>query len=235
MKVVISQPMYFPWVGILEQVRLCDVFIHYDDVQFVRGFFNRVQIKREHGNIWLTVPLRNLHRGQLINEAIIDDSSDWRSNHRNLLRTAYRNAPHCNEMLSLVDQVFSKRINSLADLSCESVNALSNYYGLMNNKSVLTSSSLKIFGKSSQRLLDICAEHHATSYITGHGAQNYLNHELFERSMIKVEYMNYKKFPYPQLNGQFTPFVTSLDLVANCGKDGIRYICSESVYWKDFL
>lgn len=235
MKIVISQPMYFPWVGLLEQIRLSDVFIHYDDVQFSRGLFNRVQIKREVGISWLTVPLRDLHRGQLISEVSIDNSFDWRSKHRDLLKSTYRNAPYFDEMLSLVDQVFSGKANSLADISRESVNALIKYYGLINKKSVLTSSSLKIPGKSSQRLLDICVEHNATSYITGHGARNYLDHNLFERSMIKVEYMSYKKLPYPQLNGDFTPFVTGLDLVANCGKDGIRYICSDSVYWKDFL
>ena len=34
MNVVISQPMLFPWVGMLEQVRLADSYVHYSDVQF---------------------------------------------------------------------------------------------------------------------------------------------------------------------------------------------------------
>ena len=37
--VVISQPMYFPWVGMLEQMRLADVFVHLDDAQFSKGGF----------------------------------------------------------------------------------------------------------------------------------------------------------------------------------------------------
>ena len=28
---VVSQPMYFPWVGMLEQIRLCDTYVFYDD------------------------------------------------------------------------------------------------------------------------------------------------------------------------------------------------------------
>ena len=44
--VVISQPMLFPWVGMFEQIRLADVYVHYTDVQFSKGsFVNRVQIK----------------------------------------------------------------------------------------------------------------------------------------------------------------------------------------------
>lgn len=38
--VVVSQLMYFPWIGILEQIKLCDVLVYYNDVQFSRGFFN---------------------------------------------------------------------------------------------------------------------------------------------------------------------------------------------------
>ena len=44
--VVISQPMFFPWVGMFEQIALADVYVHYDDVQFSKGSFtNRVQLK----------------------------------------------------------------------------------------------------------------------------------------------------------------------------------------------
>ena len=74
-----------------------------------------------------------------------------------------------------------------------------------------------------------------TTYITGHGAARYLDHSLFLESGIDVQYMEYHKTPYPQLHGAFTPYVTSLDLVANCGSDGIHYIRSGTVGWKEFL
>ena len=48
---VVSQPMFLPWVGLFEQVRLADVFIHYDDVQLPQGgnFMSRVQLKTASG------------------------------------------------------------------------------------------------------------------------------------------------------------------------------------------
>jgi hypothetical protein len=52
MNTTISQSMYFPWVGLLELIRLTDIFIHYDDVQYPRsrgGFYNRVQLKIARG------------------------------------------------------------------------------------------------------------------------------------------------------------------------------------------
>ena len=47
--------------------------------------------------------------------------------------------------------------------------------------------------------------------------------------------MNYEKKPYIQLNGEFTPFVSILDAIANLGKDASSLICSNAVYWKDFV
>lgn len=234
-RVVISQPMYFPWVGLLEQVRLADIFVYYNDVQFTRGFYNRVEIKTSHGVKWITIPLRDYHQGQLINQVLIDDRVDWRSQHRNILRQAYIKSPFCDDMLTLADRVFEKPVNTLADVSRASVNVLAEYFNLVNNRIFINSESIGIIGKGSQRLRDIVLSMKGNIYITGHGAKNYLDHMLFEQSGIMVQYMQYRYIPYTQLHGEFTPFVTALDLVANCGKDGASVMQSESIHWKKFI
>jgi hypothetical protein len=234
-RVVISQPMYFPWVGLLEQIRLSDVFVHYDDVQYVRGFFNRVQIKTANGSRWLTVPIKDWHRGQLINEVKIDNSVNWRASHRTLLKHSYSNAKHLDEMLSVVDRVFAFEYETLSDLSIASFLELAKYFGLTIDTEFKLSSQMGIGGVSSKRLHNICVSERADVYITGHGARNYLDHELFEQSGIIVEYMDYQMKPYPQLYGEFTPYVSALDLIANCGMSHKGVISSDSKNWKSFL
>ncbi len=234
MKVVISQSMYFPWVGLLEQVKLADIFIHYDDVQFTRGFYNRVQIKTSNGIRWLTVPLLNYHRGQKIDQVLIDNKKNWRQQHREILRQSYFLAPYREDMLALVDDVFSRELHTVADVSRGSLLSLSEYFNLSSDTIFRDSKELGISGARSQRLLDICISLNCDTYVTGHGAINYLDHKLFGLSQINVEYMKYKRTSYPQLHGEFTPYVTALDLVANCGKGGARKIHSNSVNWKEF-
>jgi hypothetical protein len=233
-KVVISQPMYFPWVGMLEQVRLADVFIHYSDVQFARSFFNRVQVKTAQGTRWLTVPLRELHRGQLISEVAIDERVDWRSQHRDTLRQAYRDAPYLCDLLHLFDGVAAAPAANLADLSVASLMALVDYFGLTSARRFLESRQLGIEGSSSRRLLDLTRAVGGRIYITGHGARNYLEHDMFESAGIEVHYMDYQRMAYSQLHGAFTPYVTGLDLVANCGRQGREVICSSTKYWRQF-
>lgn len=233
--IVISQSMYFPWVGLLEQIRLADIFVHYDDVQLTRGFYNRVQVKTQQGSKWLTVPLRDHHRGQNINETFVDDRVDWRSQHRDILRQSYLKAPFRDEMLELVDRVFSESILTIADISRFSILALANYFDLTANCKFSDSTLLGIGGSSSQRLHDIVKVLGGNVYITGHGARNYLDHALFEQSNIKVEYMRYQCTRYPQLHGEFNPYVTALDLIANCGHDGVGVIQSTAINWREFI
>ena len=233
--VVISQSMYFPWVGLLEQVRLADCFVHYDDVQFGRGFYNRVQVKTADGIRWMTVPLSGHHRDQTIDETRIDHASNWQRRHLELLRHAYSQAPHRDEMLDIVGRVFDAKAETLADIARASVLALVDYFDLREGRKFADSRALNVGGSSSQRLHDIVLAMRGSTYITGHGARNYLDHALFERAGIDVAYMDYQCRPYQQPHGEFTPYVTALDLVANCGKQGRALICSSTVGWKEFV
>lgn len=233
---VVSQPMYFPWVGMLEQIRLADQFVYYDDVQFARGFFNRVQIKTRAGIRWLTVPLAGLRRGQLINEVRIDYSADWARSHLDQLKQAYDGAPFRADMLALVEGVLATRYDTLADLAQASMQALVRYYpSIGSDKPFATSSRLGIGGASTQRLVDICARVNADHYLTGHGARNYLDHHAFESRGIAVSYIRYGTPPYVQLHGAFTPYVSALDLIANRGADGVAQIGGQRVPWREFL
>lgn len=234
--VVISQPMFFPWVGLLEQLRMADVWVHYDDVQFSKGSFtNRVQVKTAQGSQWLTVPLRELRLGQLIKDVAVDDRHDWRKKHLTTLAQAYAKAPHRDEMLALVEGVYHQPTASVGELAIASLRALYGYFGFDRPAEWLFSSQLGVGGQGSPRVLEIVTKLEGTRYITGHGASNYLDHEAFDRAGVRVEYLDYHKTPYPQLHGEFTPFVSALDLVANCGRVGREVIASGAVYWKDFV
>lgn len=235
MKVVISQSMYFPWVGFLEQLRLADVFVLFDDVQFSKGSFtNRVQIKTAEGPQWLSVPLCSLRLGQRINEVKLDERRDWRTKHRDQLSQAYRKAPFVTDMLALVDEVFAKPAVTLSQVAWTSTLALADYFGFASHLRLYDSASMAIDGSSSQRVLEIVRNLGGSIYITGHGARNYLNHISFEKIGVDVRYMDYRCEPYVQLHGEFTPYVSALDLVANCGRDGRRYIQSSTNSWKVF-
>lgn len=230
--VVISQSMYFPWCGLLDQIRLTDIFVHYDDVQFARGFFNRVQVKTPQGTTLITVPLKNKHQGQTIDESIISYESDWVKQHRSVLLNSYRKTNHIETALALFDEVHDKTHGQLGELGRSSIRTLSRHFSLDQHVEFLQSSELNIQGKSSQRLLDIVKAVEGKIYLTGHGALRYLDHELFETNGVEVRYISYSIKPYQQVFGAFTPFVTALDSVAHLGAESKSILNSFTINWR---
>ena len=236
MKLVISQPMFFPWVGFFEQIRICDNYVHYNDVQYSKGSFtNRVQVKSSEGSKWLTVPLKNLYLGQPINQVEINNQQNWRESHFELLRRCYENAPYYLEMRKLVESLYEQEWELLDGLSQATLSSVCEYFEFLEDQKFINIQDLNVGGASSERVLEAALKVGADTYITGHGASKYLNHDIFENAAVRVEYMDYQKTPYPQLFGEFTPYVSILDLIANLGKDGINWIHSGTIYWKDFV
>ena len=187
--VAISQSMYFPWCGLIDQVRLSDIFVHYNDVQLSRGFYNRVQVKTPQGTTLITVPLRKKHQNQLINESYISYESNWIESHRSILINSYRKTKFIDDAISIFDKVHSEKFEMLSDLGKASIQALSAYFQVDKSVKFIDSASLGIDGSSSQRLHDITKSLGGNIYLTGHGALKYLDHNLFESSGVEVRYM----------------------------------------------
>ena len=235
MNIVISQPMLFPWVGMLEQIVLADVFVNYADVQFSKGSFtNRVQIKDRTGSRWLTVPLEKFHLGERIDQVRPCASTDWRGQHLRKLEQAYEEAPYAQDMLALVRTVYEADYAHMGALALASMQAICSYLNIPLSAKLRDSVELAVPGRKSDRVLAIVRQLHGSKYITGHGAKNYLAHAEFEQHGITVEYMNYAMLPYRQLHGAFTPFVSSLDLIANHGPASKQYLNPQTLNWRQF-
>ncbi|WP_426399069.1 WbqC family protein [Ralstonia sp. R-29] len=236
MKVVITQPMLFPWVGLLEQIELADVLVNYADVQFSKGSFtNRVQIKEPTGTRWMTVPLEKFHLGARIDEVKPASNVDWRAQHLRMLEQAYEAAPYAGDMLALVRSVYEVDYTNMGALALASMRAVCRYLGIELDRKFVDAPELDIPGRNTDRVLAIVQKLQGDTYITGHGAKNYLAHAEFEQHGITVEYMNYAMRPYGQLHGAFTPFVSSLDLIANQGPAGKQYVSPQTLNWREFI
>lgn len=232
MKIAISQPMYMPWFGIFEQIRAVDVFVHYDDVQLPQtsGFITRVQIKTVAGIDWLVIPISHANGHFVpINESVVA-SDKWRKKHLTKLRCAYGKAPFFREMFDLAEAIIFNDSNNLAAINQAGLEMICRYLGI--NKEFVASSTLSCAGKKTDRLIEICNHFKADTYITGWGAKEYLEHERFEALGINVQYPDYKCLPYAQLHGEFTPYVSILDMIAHCGKSAVEYFDTVFIDWR---
>jgi hypothetical protein len=232
-RVVISQPMYFPWPGFLAQISLADVLIWLDDAQFSKGSFtNRVQVKLPNGRKWMSIPLKGKGSFQKISELSAIDAK-WISLHRAMLQQSLSEHPYCEEALSVFDAVSNQK--ALIDILISSVEDTAKKLSILPAKR-LKSSEMDIEGHSWQRVLKLVEAVGGDEYITGHGASSYMNHEAFEAKGVRISYMDYNPAPWPQPHGAFSPYVNILDLIAAVSSKSARdYLRPKTMPWRQFL
>jgi hypothetical protein len=233
--------MFLPWRGMLEQAAACDTFVFYDDVQLPlgggqgRGFLTRVQIKTDKGPAWLSLPVERSGRGkQLIRDAVLKDTG-WREQHLGRIQQCYRRAPFFKWVMdNVLGPLYAVKTNSLYEFCTESMRVLFVAFGLSPKLLASSSLDLPMDAGPSERVLAVCQALGATEYLTGLGGMNYINYDLFEAGGVKIHYMDYALIPYPQLYGDFVPFVSGIDLLFNLGPDAVRELHPQSVYWKNW-
>jgi hypothetical protein len=216
---VVLQPGYLPWLGFFDQLRRADIFVYYDDVQYDKhGWRNRNRIKTQTGAVWLSVPVRHSGLGSpRILDLEIDARAPWARKHVASIRQAYARAPYLGCYMPALEELLHRKWERLVDLDMAAADLMATWFGL--TRRVERSSALGIGGGQTQRLVDICRHFGATTYLSGDAAQGYLDVALFERHGIAVEWQRYQHPVYPQLHGEFVPYMSALDLLLNCGDE----------------
>jgi hypothetical protein len=227
MRVVILQPGYIPWLGFFEQLQRADVFVIYDDVQFDRrGWRNRNRIKGPDGQVWLTVPVvQKGHFGERVCSVHIDNQQAWKRKHIESLRRFYARAPFFKRYFEPLAETIKKSHEKLIDLDISLIYLLAQWIGEPPAK-FRRSSEMAIEGGRTSRLLNICKALGADKYYTGAAAKNYFESNLFDDAGIRVEFQNYRHPVYPQLFGEFIPYLSIVDLLFNKGEEAAEIIAS---------
>ena len=218
MTIVVLQPGYLPWLGFFDQLRRADVFVYYDDVQYnTHGWRNRNRIKTKQGPLWLTVPVRHsgLSKPRIL-DVQIDTTTNWAKKHVASIRQAYAAAPFLKQYAPALEELLLRPWTRLVDLDIAVAGLTAAWLGLQ--QPVLRSSELGIEGGQSQRLVNICHHFGATTYLSGNAASDYLDVPLFEQNGVTVQWQDFAHPVYPQLHGEFVPFLSAIDLILNCGE-----------------
>jgi hypothetical protein len=224
-RIAIVQSNYIPWKGYFDLIAAVDEFVLYDDVQFTRrDWRNRNRIKSTRGSRWLTVPVKVKGRfSQTVAETEISDPC-WGEEHWRTLLHAYGRAPH----FATYRQVFEPLYLGPSPARLSEVNArfLAAICPLLGIRTRITwSSQYALSHGKNERLIGICQQAGATTYLSGPAARGYVDEQQFAEAGITVEWADYSGYPeYPQLHPPFDHYVTALDLLFNVGPSARSYL-----------
>lgn len=217
-KIAIVQSNYIPWKGYFDMIAAVEEFVLYDDMQYTRrDWRNRNQIKTPQGLQWLTVPVKVKGKyHQTIFETEIE-GSEWALVHWKSLQQNYRRSPHFEEISEWLEPLYLGKYTRLSELNRAFLEGVCAYLGITTI--ISNSSDYTLSDGKTERLADLCVQAGATEYISGPAARDYVETQVFSDRGIQLSWFDYTGYPeYPQLWGDFSHYVTILDLLFNCGK-----------------
>ncbi len=224
--VVIHQPDLLPYLGFFHRFLRADLWVVLDTVQFVTGtsksWMNRDKIKAPAGEKWITVAVQKAGKNAKINEIMLAQNVDWRSNNVNLIREHYREALFFDEIFPYIEKLYRFECDRMMDFNLKSIDMLMELFDLKIRK--VLASTLDPRGRSNDLLVDILTKVGASRYLSGQGARAYYDPRPFHEAGIAVIWQDFNHPVYPQLHGDFVPYLSSIDVLLNCGIDTSRKI-----------
>ena len=225
----ILQPGYLPWIGFFDQIYRADIFVIYDDVQYDKGGWrNRNRIKTATGTQWLTVPvLLNKKQKPLINEVQINNSVNWQDKHIKSITQNYSKAPYFGEYSNALFSIIRSSKTLLFDLDMELIRWLCELFSI--DTEIRLSSDLNIKGTRSERLIRIIKSLGGSLFYEGAAGKNYINPDDFQSEGIDLNFQNFVHPIYPQQHGKFISHLSIIDLLFNCGPEGLSILTHQNI------
>ena len=219
MLVSINQPAFLPWLGYFHRIMLSDVHVVLDHVQFEKNSYtNRNKIYTKNGPLWITVPVKTSGKfnNLSINSIEIENKQNWKKKILSSVQQNYSKSKYFKEYFPALESIISKDYFLLNDLIKDLTKFL--FSELEIDTSIYYSSEMKLVGKKNDLIIEILSQLNSTEYLSGPLGRNYIEPRDFEELGIELKYHDYNHPIYNQMNTEFLPYLSIIDLIFNYGK-----------------
>ena len=207
------QPYFFPYIGYWQLINAVDVFVLYDDVNFIKkGWINRNNILLNKSEHLITIPLLNVSQNKHINECMVSEDYKSIDNIIKTINLAYKKAPYYNLVFPYIEEIIKTK-GSISDLVLKSVLWIKEYLGL--NTEIILSSSIDKNNelKGQDKIIEIVKKLNGNHYINAIGGQELYNKEIFNNNGIKLNFIKTGEIKYKQFNNEFVPNLSIIDVM----------------------
>ncbi|MFL0352405.1 WbqC family protein [Xanthomarina sp. GH4-25] len=225
MKVAIMQPYIFPYIGYFQLIQAVDIFVFYDDVNFIKkGFIHRNNLLFQNRKTRFTIPCKGISQNKRINQIVIDAESPALKKLLISIRQNYLQAPFFNQVMPLLETFFNsaKPNQSIAQFAMESVQLVSNYLDLDTTFKVSSEAHAESFKDGREdRLIAIVKKEHGQEYYNAVGGQELYSKAYFKNQGIALTFLESLPINYQQFNNEFVPWLSIIDVMMFNSKQDI--------------
>jgi hypothetical protein len=212
MTLAIMQPYFLPYIGYFQLMCAADKFVVFDDVNYInRGWINRNRLLDRDEPRLFTLPLRGASQNRLICDLELVDKDEWHSQLCATVQRCYAKAPGFELAFDLFRRITKCPSSNLSEFLTRSLRLVADALGI---DTVIEPTSRRYQNaelKGASRLIDICRQEGADSYLNAPGGRGLYVSETFEKAGLKLRFLDPKPSPYKQYDAEFTPSLSILD------------------------
>lgn len=222
MKLGIMQPYFFPYIGYWQLINLVDVYVIYDDVNFIKkGWINRNRILCNGKDLMINILLNKVSQNKLINEIYLVDDIIWKNKLLKTIENNYKKAPYFSHVMPLITEIILNKENNLALYLFYSLVTISTYIGI-KTKFLLSSHIDKNNSlKGENKILEICKILNTDTYINAIGGMELYSFDNFINNGINLAFIKTNEITYKQFNKEFVPNLSIIDVMMFNSKEEI--------------
>jgi hypothetical protein len=225
MKIGIMQPYLFPYLGYFQLINAVDIFVVYDDVQYIKnGRINRNKIQSNRNPILFTFGIKKDAMTLHINQRFYSKESHYLTKEKFLktLFLSYYRAPHFKEVNELIIDILNYEDLNISEFNTNSLRKICNYMNI-NTQFILSSSLEKVKGlKAQEAVVEINKLLGSRCYINAIGGLKLYSPEKFEENGIRLKFIRMRNIKYHQFNEQFIPNLSIIDVLMFNSKEEIE-------------
>ena len=221
------QTYFFPYIGYFTVLNRADIMVHVDSFQYVKqSWMNRNRIIGESGEvIYINVPIKKCSRETPTNEALVSYESAWDQVILNHLGYYRKRAPYFKEVKEMLEELFSVKHETIADLSMASCDCVLNRLGI--TKEIHKVSDLDIppvgsidadeWGLTISLLFD-----DVDTYVNAPGGKEFYDTSKYKAKGIDIQFLQNRLKPYDQKRDDFIPGLSIIDVMMFNSPEEIR-------------
>ena len=220
----IMQPYFFPYIGYWQLIHAVDRFVIYDDVNYInKGWINRNRLMINGSPTYITAPLYRASQNKRICDISLQPLAVWCDKLVRMIEITYRKSPYFSEVFPIIENLIRYETESLADYLAYQLQTLATFMGIKTEFVVSSRCYENDYLSGQARILNICKQEHASTYINPQGGQALYDTEMFRNEGINLNFIVMRPLPYKQRNTEFIPYLSIIDALMEIGLFDIKH------------
>jgi WbqC-like protein family len=223
MKLAVMQPYVFPYIGYFQLIAAVDVFVFYNDVNYIKkGWINRNRILLNGKDFLFTIPCADASQNKLICDTKISFEIKERNKLLATIQQAYTKAPFFKEVYSIVENVLTTDYEFIDEMAIVSVKETCKYLNVATKFKESNNRYNNSELAQADRLIDICLQEKADQYINAQGGTDLYDRKYFLSHTINLQFIKPGTIAYKQFDDEFVPSLSIIDVLMFNEKEVVK-------------